>query len=61
MIQQFKEWYRQHLSDPQIVILLTLLVCGFLLIIFLGDMLAPVFAAIVIASAAAQICTPIKS
>ena len=49
MIQQFKEWYRQHLSDPQIVILLTLLVCGFLLIIFLGDMLAPVFAAIVIA------------
>ncbi len=49
MIQQLKEWYRQHLSDPQIVILLMLLICGFLLIIFLGDMLAPVFAAIIIA------------
>lgn len=49
MLQQFKKWYRQHLSDPQIVILLTLLICGFLLIIFFGDVLAPVFAAIVIA------------
>jgi len=49
MIQQFREWYRQYLSDPQIVILMTLLICGFLLILFLGDMLAPVFAAIIIA------------
>jgi len=49
MFQQLKEWYREHLSDPQITILLMLLVCGFLLVVFLGNVLAPVLAAIVIA------------
>ncbi|MFP4040025.1 MAG: AI-2E family transporter [Desulfosudaceae bacterium] len=49
MIDQFKSWYRQYFSDPQIILLFTLLIIGFLLILTMGDMLAPVFAAIVIA------------
>ena len=42
-------WFRRHLSDPQIVILAILLITGSVVIIFLGDMLAPVIASIVIA------------
>lgn len=42
-------WFQRHLSDPQIVILAVLLITGSFVIIFLGDMLAPVIASIVIA------------
>ncbi len=42
-------WFRRHLSDPQLVILAVLLVIGSVVIIFLGGMLAPVIASIVIA------------
>jgi len=49
MIEQLRQWYRQYFSDPQIIILFTLLIIGFLLIVTVGDMLAPVFAAIIIA------------
>ncbi|MDY6905745.1 MAG: AI-2E family transporter [Thermodesulfobacteriota bacterium] len=49
MVQIIKNWYRQYLSDPQIIILFALILFGFLLIITMGQMLAPVFAAIIIA------------
>src|SRR3569623_2469923 len=42
-------WLRRYFSDPQGVILIVLLVVGFGAVIFLGDMLAPVLAAIVLA------------
>ena len=42
-------WFQRHLADPQIVILAVLLITGSFVIIFLGDMLAPVIASIVIA------------
>jgi len=42
-------WFQRHLSDPQIVILAVLLITGSFVVIFLGDMLAPVIASIVIA------------
>lgn len=45
----FRDWFNQRFSDPQIIILWTLLISGFLIIIFLGDMLKPVFAALIIA------------
>jgi len=44
-----KEWYRRYANDPQIIILFTILVVGFVLVLTMGDMLAPVIAAIVIA------------
>ncbi|MDY6822467.1 MAG: AI-2E family transporter [Thermodesulfobacteriota bacterium] len=49
MVHLIKNWYRQYLSDPQIIILFAIIIFGFLLIVTMGQMLAPVFAAIVIA------------
>src|SRR3569623_1829604 len=45
----FKRWRSQFFADPQAVILTMLLVVGFAIVIVLGDMLAPVLAAIVLA------------
>ncbi len=42
-------WFRRHLSDPQVVILVVLLVIGSAVILLLGKMLAPVLASLVIA------------
>ena len=42
-------WYRRTFADPQVVILGVVLVVGFVIVIGLGRMLAPVFASIVIA------------
>ena len=43
------DWFRRTFSDPQVVLLAVLLVTGFLVIIYLGDMLAPVIASVVMA------------
>lgn len=42
-------WLRRYFSDPQIVILLVFVVMGVGLIVWLGDILAPVLASIIIA------------
>ena len=42
-------WFRRHFSDPQVVILAILLLLGSVVIIILGNMLAPVLASVVIA------------
>lgn len=44
-----QEWYRRYFTDPQIIIMIVLLVLGVAMIWSLGDTLAPVFASIVIA------------
>lgn len=49
MIRFFTEWYKRYFSDPQAVLLAVMLILGFAIVIFMGDMLAPVLAAIVIA------------
>jgi putative permease len=49
MLQFLNEWYRRYFSDPQAVFLSLLLLFLFAVIIFMGNMLAPLFAAIVIA------------
>ena len=49
MLDIFKSWYVKYFSDPQAVVLLVLLVIGFTVILTMGDMLAPVIAALVIA------------
>ena len=49
MLEIFKLWYHRYFSDPQAVLLLVLLVLGFTIVLTMGDMLAPVLAALVIA------------
>ena len=49
MFQLLREWIDRYFSDPQFVILSFLIVLGFVFIFWLGDMLIPVFASIVIA------------
>ena len=49
MIDVIITWYKRNLSDPQIVILLLLLIASFGLIIWFGDMLAPLIWSVVIA------------
>ncbi len=49
MIEIFKGWYQRNFSDPQAVILSVLLIIGFLVVIFLGEMLAPLLASVVLA------------
>ena len=49
MLQLLRNWTDRYLSDPQIVILGLVLSAGFLMMYMLGDMLTPVFIAVVIA------------
>jgi putative permease len=49
MFEILNKWYQRNFTDPQAVLLVFILIFGFAIIIFLGDMLAPVFAAVVIA------------
>ncbi|MCB1878010.1 MAG: AI-2E family transporter [Chromatiales bacterium] len=42
-------WFKRHFADPQVVLLAVVLLVGFLIVIFMGNMLAPVLASIVIA------------
>jgi putative permease len=49
MINLIKDWLNKHFSDPQMVILGFLLISGFIFIFYLGQMLAPMLASIVIA------------
>ena len=49
MLKVIKGWYDRHLTDPQAVFLVLLLVLCFAVILIFGNMLMPVFAAIVIA------------
>ncbi|MDH5570953.1 MAG: AI-2E family transporter, partial [Gammaproteobacteria bacterium] len=44
-----KTWFTRYFSDPQAVLLTAILIIGFAIVINLGSMLAPVFAAVVIA------------
>lgn len=49
MFEYIQSWYRRYFTDPQAALLVVLLVFAFVLIYFLGSMLAPLLAAIVIA------------
>jgi len=49
VIEVLRNWYKRHFSDPQAVILALMLIFGFALITFMGKVLTPVIAAVVIA------------
>lgn len=44
-----QNWFQRYFSDPQIIILVFILLFGLVVILFLGHMLLPVFVAIIIA------------
>jgi putative permease len=44
-----RDWYNRYVSDPQVVSLALLLIAGFLVMMTLGEMLAPVLAGVIIA------------
>ncbi len=48
-MQLIRDWFRLYFSNPQVVILVLILFLGFALVIFFGDMLAPVLASGIIA------------
>ena len=49
MFEVIGSWFKRHFSDPQVVMLAVLLLSGFLVVIYFGEMLAPVLAGLVIA------------
>ena len=49
MLDVIHAWYRRNFSDPQAVILVILLVAGFSVVLFAGDILAPVLVALILA------------
>lgn len=49
MIDVIKDWFEKHFSDPQAIILISILVLGAILILYWGSILTPVLAGIVIA------------
>ena len=49
MLNTIKGWLHRYLSDSEALVLLLLLVAGFAIILTMGNMLAPVFAALVLA------------
>jgi putative permease len=49
MMDVLKNWYERHFSNPQVVILALLLIVGFTIVIFLGNMLLPLLVSVVIA------------
>ncbi|MDT8403304.1 AI-2E family transporter [Sulfuriflexus sp.] len=49
MFEVIGNWFKRHFSDPQVVMLAVLLLVGFLVVIYFGEMLTPVLASLVIA------------
>ncbi len=49
MIDILKDWFNRYFSDPQAVLLAAILIIGATVILTMGNMLAPVLAAVVIA------------
>ena len=48
-MQIVTNWFKRYAADPQVVFLTHALIIGFAVVLIMGDMLAPVFASIVIA------------
>lgn len=49
MFEMFQTWFKQKFNDPQIAVLLAILLCGFGTIYFFSDLLMPLLIAIVFA------------
>ena len=49
MIDVIKDWFEKHFSDPQAIMLVSILVLGAILVLYWGSILTPVLAGIIIA------------
>ncbi|MHC8440732.1 MAG: AI-2E family transporter [Candidatus Eutrophobiaceae bacterium] len=49
MLQYLIDWYKRHFSDPQAVVLTMVLISGILIVWLMGEILAPLFCAVIIA------------
>lgn len=49
MFDMIRRWYKRRFSDPHAVSLIAILFCGFFIIYFFGDLIAPLLVAIVLA------------
>ena len=49
MIDVIKGWFEKHFSDPQAIMLISILILGVILVLYWGSILTPVLAGIVIA------------
>lgn len=49
MVNMINNWYKRHLSNPDTVALLAIIICSFLFIYFFSNILMPVFVAVSIA------------
>lgn len=49
MINIIRQWFSRYFSDPEAILLLFILILGFSLVIFMGDIFAPVLISIVFA------------
>jgi len=49
MLKLLNEWYHRHFTDPQVAMLAFLLLLGASVLFFIGDIIAPLLAAIIIA------------
>ncbi|WP_456413924.1 AI-2E family transporter [Thiolapillus sp.] len=59
-MQLIFQWLKRTFSDPQLVVLLSLLLGGFIIIVTMGNMLAPVLASIVIAYLLEGLVAPLQ-
>lgn len=59
-MQVIYQWLKRTFSDPQLVVLLSLLLGGFIIIVTMGNMLAPVLASIVIAYLLEGLVAPLQ-
>lgn len=59
-MQLLFQWLKRTFSDPQLVVLLSLLLGGFVIIVTMGNMLAPVLASIVIAYLLEGLVAPLQ-
>lgn len=60
MLQIFRRWYRRNFTNPQAVVLVVLLALGAAVVLLFGRILAPVFAALIIAFLLEQLMTPLQ-
>jgi putative permease len=44
-----RHWFQRHFSDPQVIILTVFLIGGTLIVLYLGDIMMPVLASVVVA------------
>jgi putative permease len=44
-----RQWFQRHFTDPQVIILAAFLIGGTLIVLYLGNIMAPVLASVVIA------------